>query len=464
MDHLPIFLDIAGKPVAVIGGGTAAARKAEMALRCGANVRVFADALSADFHDIADHERLSHLREPPTRDNLAGCAVVFGAADDETANRAAYALAREIGALVNVADVPELCDFIMPTILDRAPLTVAISTGGASPILGRMLRSRLETQIPAGYGALLGWVRERRARVAAALTTPAARRRFWENLLDGPLADRVLRGEMADAEATFAQALADAAADRAPGGEVYLVGAGPGDPDLLTFRALRLMQRADVVLYDRLIGDGILDLVRRDAERIYVGKEPNRHPMPQQEISALMARLAHAGKRVLRLKGGDPFMFGRGGEEIELLAREGIPFQVVPGITAAVGCAAYAGIPLTHRDHAQTCVFVTAHAKDGRMALDWDAVLRPRQTVALYMGLGGLGDLMRGFVEHGAAPDLPAAVIDNGTRPNQTVVTATVATLAERASQAGLRGPAMIIVGTVVSLRDRLAAPADNRP
>jgi uroporphyrin-III C-methyltransferase/precorrin-2 dehydrogenase/sirohydrochlorin ferrochelatase len=284
------------------------------------------------------------------------------------------------------------------------------------------------------------------------------RRRFWERLLDGPIVDLVLAGHEAEAVAEFEAELGAAArgVQHTPKGEVYLVGAGPGDPDLLTFKALRLMQRADVVLYDRLIGDGILNLVRRDAERIYVGKLPQDHTMPQDEISHLLLKLAREGKRVLRLKGGDPFIFGRGGEEIELLAEAGIPFQVVPGITAASGCAAYAGIPLTHRDHAQACTFVTGHTKDGRFAFDWNSLLQPRQTVAVYMGLAHLAELTRAFIAHGAAPSLPAALVDNGTRSNQRVVTGTLDTLAQKAADAGVKGPAVLIVGSVVQLRQKL--------
>ena len=239
-------------------------------------------------------------------------------------------------------------------------------------------------------------------------------------------------------------------------GVVYLVGAGPGDPDLLTFRALRLMQKADVVLYDRLTDEGAMNLVRREAERIYVGKQPDDHELPQEEISALLVKLARQGRRVLRLKGGDPFMFGRGGEEIEALAAEGIPFQVCPGVTAATGAAAYAGIPLTHRDHAHACVFVTGHGKDGNIALDWGVLLQPRQTVAIYMGLRNLGALTREFIAHGADADMPAAVVDNATRAAQRVVVGTLGTLDEKTRRAELRGPAIIIVGTVVTLRDKL--------
>lgn len=463
MEYLPIFFDIRGKRVAVVGGGAAAARKVEMALRAGAEVCVYAELLGDDFKPLQDNARLTQAGRMPEAADLAGTTIVYSTLEDPVANKSVYDLAKKVGVLVNVTDMPGFCDFISPSVVDRSPLVIAISTGGASPIFGRMIRSRLESTIPAAYGRLVEFVSGYRERIGRRLTTPIARRRFWEQILEGAVADRVLEGQDAAADKEMTRALeaaehAQSTTTTATQGEVYLVGAGPGDPDLLTFRALRLMQRADVVLHDRLIGDGILNLVRRDAERIYVGKLPQDHVLPQDDISALMVRLARAGKRVLRLKGGDPFMFGRGGEEVEKLAAEGIAFQVVPGITAANGCAAYAGIPLTHRDHAQACVFVTAHRKNDRLDLDWSALLRPRQTIAIFMGLGYLGELMQEFIARGAAPDLPAAVIDNGTRPDQKVVTGTLATLAARAADAEVKGPAMIIVGTVVTLRDKIYA------
>lgn len=465
MDYLPIFFDVARKRVAVVGGGTAGARKAEMALRAGADVCVYAKSLGDDFRQLTGRERLTHVGAWPSALDLAGCAIVYSTLEDASENKAVFDMAKKAGALVNVADAPDLCDFIMPSVVDRSPLVIAVSTSGASPVFGRMIRSRLESMIPAAYGRLVAFMARYRERIGGRLNSPAARRRFWEQVLEGPVVDRVLQGRDEDADREIARAL-DAAENeqrQAPpsaGGEVYLVGAGPGDPDLLTFRALRLMQRADVVLHDRLIGDGVLNLVRRDAERIYVGKLPQDHALPQQDLSELMVRLAREGKRVLRLKGGDPFMFGRGGEEVEKLAAEGIPFQVVPGVTAANGCAAYAGIPLTHRDHAQACVFVTAHRKNGGMDLDWTVLLQPRQTIVIFMGLAQLDELMNEFIARGAAPNLPAAVIDNGTRPNQTVIAGTLSTLADQAAAARLRGPAIIIVGSVVTLRDKMSAAA----
>ncbi|TAK48989.1 MAG: uroporphyrinogen-III C-methyltransferase [Xanthobacteraceae bacterium] len=460
MDQLPIFLNVAGRPVVVLGGGAQAARRAELALRAGGHVRVFAPKAGEDFRDIRDHAHLTVLAREPAAADVAGAALVFCASGDAAADRRLQALARRAGVPVNVADAPGLCDFIMPAIVDRAPLTIAIGTGGASPVFARLLRAKLESLIPASYGRLVAFASRQREPVGKRIRDATARRRFWEWLLEGPVADRVLEGREAEATAEMERHLAapDVTAS-APSGEVYLVGAGPGDPDLLTFRALRLMQRADVVLYDRLLGDAIMNLVRRDAERIYVGKRSKEHTLSQDEITALMIRLAREGRRVLRLKGGDPFMFGRGGEEIEHLAAAGIAFQIVPGITAANGCAAYAGIPLTHRDHAQACVFVTGHGQKDQVDVDWKLLLQPRQTVVIYMGLGRLAELTREFLAHGADPALPAALIENGTRANQRVLTGTLGTIADQAAAAAIKGPAIIILGTVVTLRDKLVAP-----
>ncbi len=459
VEQLPVFYQVKDKYVAVAGGGTVAARRAELALAAGAKVRVFSEVLGGDFRSVEGREGFEHIARAPGLADIEDCVIMFCSTGDPEADKAVWRLAQEAKVPINVADAPELCSFIMPSILDRDPLTIAISTGGASPVFARLIRARLESSIPATYGRLVAFAGSYRKRLAAKVDSPVLRRRFWERVLEGPIADSFLAGREEEARQDIERALDAAGADAAagPSGEVWLVGAGPGDPDLLTFRALRLMQRADVVLYDRLLPQSILNLVRREAERIYVGKLPEDHTLPQDEITALLVKLAKEGKRVLRLKGGDPFTFGRGGEEIETLAAEGVPFQVVPGITAATGCAAYAGIPLTHRDHAQACVFVTGHAKTGQLSLDWSVLIQPHQTVAIFMGLGRLGDLMAGFEAHGGSPDLPAAVIDNGTRPNQRVVTGTVATIAQLAAEAKLKGPAMIILGTVVSLRDKIA-------
>ncbi len=454
MDYLPIFLDIRAQPCLVVGGGDAAARKAALLLRAGARVTVQAPALSAAFDADLPATRIAHRALRFGDEDVAGHALVIAASDDATINRAVAAAAKARGIPVNVVDQPALCSFIMPSIIDRDPVIVAVSSGGASPVLARLLRARLETLIPAGYGRLAALAATFRDRIKARLE-PAARRRFWERVLQGPIAELVFGGR--DAEAR--QALGDALSDprlALSGGEVALVGAGPGDPDLLTFRALRLMQRADVVVYDRLVSQSILDLVRRDAERIYAGKARAMHTLPQEDINQLLVRLAKDGRRVVRLKGGDPFIFGRGGEEIDTLAAQGIPFQVVPGITAAAGCAAYAGIPLTHRDYAQSVVFVTGHLQDGSLQLNWSALAQPQQTIVFYMGLVGIDILCRELAVHGLPAATPAALIQQGTTPQQQVLTGTLSSLPGIVRENDVKAPTLIIIGEVVRLRERL--------
>ena len=465
MDYLPIFLNVKGMRSLVVGGGFLAARKADLLLRAGCKLTVLAPVLGEELAHLAESHRFEHKTGELTARDLAGCRVVFGCSHDSAINRKLRELATAAGILVNVTDKPDSCDFIMPAVLDRSPLLVAIASGGTSPLLTRMLKARFETTIPASYGRLAEFAGSYREKIKESIPNGTRRRRFWETMIDGPVAEHLFSGQLEQAESLMDSLLDEAIADgdKPPIGEVYLVGTGPGDPDLLTFRALRLMQQADVVLYDRLIGEGILNLVRRDARRIYVGKCPNDHTVPQEEIGKMMIRLAQEGKRVLRLKGGDPFVFGRGGEEIEALSENGITFQVIPGVTAATGCAAYAGIPLTHRDHAQGCIFVTGHEKDGELNLNWNSLIQPRQTAVVYMGLSSLGAITAGFVTHGADPATPAAIIENGTREGQRVITGTLATLPGKTAKAGIKSPALIIVGSVVMLREKLSWFAETK-
>ncbi|MGE0484758.1 MAG: siroheme synthase CysG [Gammaproteobacteria bacterium] len=463
MDFLPLFLDVRGRSCVVVGGGAVATRKAALLCRAGASLRVVAPRVDDALRELLTAQGGQLFQREFVAGDLVDCVLLVAATDDAAVNTHVAGMARERGVLVNVVDQPADCTAIMPAIVDRSPVLIAIGTGGNAPVLARMLRAKLETLIPPAYGELAGFLGGLRARVREALPDATLRRRWWEAIVDGPIAELFFAGRQQAAAAAIDQMLERGLAALPPRGEVYLIGTGPGDPDLLTFRALRLMQIADVVVHDRLVGDGILDLCRRDAERVFVGKARTRHAMVQDDINGLLARLARAGKRVARLKGGDPFVFGRGGEEIEHLAAHGIDFQVVPGITAALGCAAYAGIPLTHRDHAQSCLFVTAHQKDAHIEIDWVALLRPRQTVVVYMGVAALPLLVAGLLEHGADPALPTALVERGTTTRQRTIAAPLGELPARAAAMQVDSPALVFIGSVVTLRDRLGwfVPAD---
>jgi uroporphyrin-III C-methyltransferase/precorrin-2 dehydrogenase/sirohydrochlorin ferrochelatase len=459
MKHLPVFLNIKDQPVLVVGGAEMAARKIEIILKANAFITVVATDLCPALEVMVEDGLVKHKSRSFEDGDLEGSVLVFVASQNEELNRRVSSLAQDAMIPVNVIDCLELCTFIMPAIIDRSPIVVGITSGGDAPIIARALKERLETIIPAGLGRLAKFAGSCRDRVKGVIPEGPLRLRFWESFMDGPIAEYIFAGNEAAADNLFEETLTFArkGEDAADHGEVYLVGSGPGDPDLLTFRALRLMQKADVVLHDRLVTDEIMELVRRDAELVFVGKRRGDHAMPQGEISQLMIKLAKEGKRVLRLKSGDPFVFGRGGEEMDALSSEGIHFQVVPGVTAANGCASYAGIPLTHRDHAQSCIFVTGHAKDDSLDLDWPALVRPKQTLVVYMGLDSLAILTKKLISHGADPSTPAAVVDNGTRPQQQVITAPLEDIARRVVEEELPGPSIIIVGSVVTLRERLS-------
>ena len=431
-------------------------RKVRQLLQANADVHVQSPELNEPLQEYQKEGKITYHPSSFSEDSLANYGLVIAATDDAELNQKISKFANNLNIPVNVVDNPELCSFIMPSIIDRDPVQIAVSTGGASPVLARLLRARLETMIPASYGNLARLMRDFRARVKQRYPDTRQRRRFWEQVLQGPIAEMLFSGQELAAQQALEKQLAEPQHAPVSTGEVYLVGGGPGDPDLLTFRALRLMQQTDVVLYDRLVAPAILELVRKDAERIFVGKESDRHAVPQDEINQLLITLASQGKRVLRLKGGDPFIFGRGGEEIEELAGAGIPFQIVPGITAASGCSAYAGIPLTHRDYAQTCIFVTGHVKDGRLALNWDSLVQPQQTIAVYMGVKGLDLLTGELIEHGMPGDIPAAVVQQGTTPEQKVYIATLETLPALVHDNDIKPPSMVIIGDVVRLHEQL--------
>lgn len=455
MDFLPLFHNLRGRRVLVVGGGEIALRKARLLAEAGACLQVVAPQIEDELRDLVGagggELRLRGYRA----EDLDGCVLVIAATDDEVLNARVSGDAGQRSLPVNVVDAPALCSVIFPAIVDRSPLMVAVSSGGDAPVLTRLMRARLETLIPAAYGRLAGLAQRFRERVKRRFADVQQRRVFWEEVFQGPVAERVLAGRDAEAERLLLSALEGSQEHHL--GEVYLVGAGPGDPDLLTFRALRLMQQADVVLYDRLVAPAIVDMCRRDAERIYVGKRRSEHALPQEQINQQLVALAKQGKRVLRLKGGDPFIFGRGGEEIEELAAEGIAFQVVPGITAASGCASYAGIPLTHRDYAQSVRFVTGHLKDHSCDLPWVDLVAPGQTLVFYMGLVGLPLICEQLIRHGRAADTPAALIQQGTTRNQRVFTGTLANLPQLVAQHEVHAPTLVIVGEVVTLRQKLA-------
>jgi uroporphyrin-III C-methyltransferase/precorrin-2 dehydrogenase/sirohydrochlorin ferrochelatase len=453
MDFLPLFHKLQGRVVLVVGGGEVALRKARLLSDAGAQLRVVAPQIRSELSELAGTAGIL-LRGYETAD-LQGVVLVIAATDDEPLNARISAEAQALGIPVNVVDAPALCSVIFPAIVDRSPLIVAVTSGGDAPVLARLIRAKIETWIPATYGQLAGLAKKFRQRVKQLFPDVQQRRVFWEDVFQGQIAESVFAGKLGEGERLLEEKISGAAPLAL--GEVYLVGAGPGDPDLLTFRALRLMQQADVVLYDRLVAPAIIELCRRDAERIYVGKRRSEHAVPQEEINQLLVDLAKQGKRVLRLKGGDPFIFGRGGEEIEQLAAEGIPFQVVPGITAASGCAAYAGIPLTHRDHAQSVRFVTGHLKDGSSDLPWGDLVAPGQTLVFYMGLVGLPSICRELIAHGRAADTPAALVQQGTTQNQRVFTGTLANLPQLVAEHEVHAPTLVIVGEVVTLRDKLA-------
>lgn len=457
MDYLPIFVDLKNRPCLVVGGGEIAARKAGLLLKAQASVIIVAPVLSISTQALIDDGKVKWVNALFSDALLAGCSLVIAATDNEQVNRQVYQQAKQNNILVNVADCPELCDFILPSILDRSPIVVAVSSGGKSPILARQLRARLETLIPPTYGHLAEMVGRYRQAVQAKLPKLSMRRRFWESILQGKVADHVLAGRDQQGENILQAILEKTQPEQLQKGEVYLVGAGPGDPELLTFKALRLMQQADIVFYDRLVSKEVLALVRREAEQVYVGKQRAWHTVRQQEINQLLLKHAKQGKRVLRLKGGDPFIFGRGGEEIETLAADNIPFQVVPGITAASGCSSYAGIPLTHRDYSQSCIFVTGQLKHGDLDLNWQALVQPRQTVVVYMGLAGLPVLTKKLQEHGLSAEIPVALVQQGTTSQQKVWISTIAEIAEVAEREQAVAPTLVIIGEVVKLHNSLS-------
>lgn len=458
MDFLPLLVDLKQGRCLIVGGGKVATRKVSVLLQAHATITVVSPVIApALARLIAHHPQQIHwLKSHFDAAFLHAQPLVVAATDDQTVNQQISLAAKARRIPVNVADNPQASTVLLMSVLDRSPLLVAVSSSGASPVLSRQLRARLSALIPPAYAGLAALAGRFRAE-AQKVFKPSLRRRFWESVMQGRVADLMLLGREQEAESLL-QSMLDEPDQRAlEQGEVYLIGAGPGDPELLTLKALRLMQQADVVFYDRLVSREILDLVHRDAERVYVGKQRAWHFRRQEEINQLLLEHARAGKRVLRLKGGDPFIFGRGGEEIETLADNQIRFQVVPGITAASGCASYAGIPLTHRDYAQSCVFVTGQLKAGELDLPWQSLVQPRQTVVVYMGLAGLPALSRKLQAHGMPASTPAALIQQGTTSGQRVWVSDIQQLPALAEREQPTAPTLLIIGDVVTLHDRLS-------
>jgi uroporphyrin-III C-methyltransferase/precorrin-2 dehydrogenase/sirohydrochlorin ferrochelatase len=455
VEYLPLFFQLRGSRVLLVGGGKVALRKARLLIRAGAVVSCVSPDIDHELDAMLATSGGEWRNERYRDEHLDESTLVVAATPDDKVNRevAAGAAARHIP--VNVVDCPELCSFVFPSIVDRSPLVIAISSSARSPVLARLVRSKIEALIPAAYGRLAEFTGRFREAVKSVAGGEGQRRRFWEQVVDGPVGELVLAGREEEA-AVLVQQYLDRPTEAQPVGEVYLIGAGPGDPDLMSFKAARLLQLADVVLYDRLVAPEIVDLARRDAERIYVGKRRADHVVPQEQINQLLLDLAQAGKCVARLKGGDPFIFGRGGEEIGLLASHGVPFQVVPGITAASGCACYAGIPLTHRDHAQSVRFITGNLKNNRVELPWADLLDEQETLVFYMGLKGLETICGSLQDHGRSPDTPIAIVEQGTTRNQRTLTGTLATLPGQVQGEEIHAPTLIIVGQVVGLREKL--------
>ena len=454
MDIFPISLKLQQQPCLIVGGGHIAYRKAVLLHKAGAVIHVIAPDIDANLLQLVEESQGQYIQALyPAQIQLNDYRLVIAATDDYAVNTQVFEDCEALKILVNSVDDPPHCRFMVPAIVDRSPLVISVASNGTSPVLSRQIRTQLETSIPHGMGKLAEFSGKWRAAVKAKISNPDERRVFWEDLYASPLKEQVFHDNLVEADRLIEQALAEW---KTPKGEVYLVGAGPGDPELLTLKALRLMQQADVVIYDRLVSPAIMELCRRDATKIYVGKARSNHAVPQEGINALLVEFASKGQRVCRLKGGDPFIFGRGGEEIQELFAAGVPFQVVPGITAASGCSAYAGIPLTHRDYAQSVRFLTGHLKEGSPELPWDELVYQNQTLVLYMGLVGLEKICEKLIEHGQRPDMPVALISKGTTSEQKVVIGTLADIASKVEENHIQAPTLTIIGDVVSLREQL--------
>lgn len=455
MDYFPLFLRLQNKPVLLVGAGDVAARKLRVLLAAGAKVTVVAPRLAESCAALQTKNEFVYLAETFSANHLQGKWLVIAATGDADVNAAVAVAAEEARIFANVVDDTEQCSAIVPAIVDRSPVLIAISSGATAPVLARRIREQLESLLDESIGSFAKLARRWRDRIKATLPDVAARRRFWDAALDSRV-PRLLKNQQQDAAESLLQEMLDRVSAQPARGHVSLVGAGPGDPGLLTLNAQRALQQADVILHDQLVTEAVLALARRDAELICVGKKAGEHKTGQHHINALLVQLAKQNKRVVRLKGGDPFIFGRGGEELEALQQHGISYDVVPGISAAIACAAYAGIPLTHRQHAQSVRFVTAHCQNSADTLDWANLAREQQTLAFYMGVAQLDTIRRQLLAHGASTQLPFALIENGSRPEQRVITGVLDALPELANAHQVRSPALLVIGSVAGLNHKL--------
>jgi uroporphyrin-III C-methyltransferase/precorrin-2 dehydrogenase/sirohydrochlorin ferrochelatase len=454
MQHLPLFADLRDRAVLIVGGGVVAERRVRQMLEAGAVVTVLAPELCEALADLAADGRITHLRREFADETLDPYWLVVAATDDRAVNERVATAAQSQKRFCNVVDDAELCSFLMPAIVDRSPVTIAIGTGGHSPVLARWVKGLIEAWLPSRLGALAGLVGRWRARARELVPDPTQRRRFWERIVTGATAEHAFAGRDADAERTLEAELATFGGEPTERrGEAYLVGAGPGSPDLITVRGRQLLAIADVVLYDRLASPALLQYARREAELICVGKTPRRPSITQKQLNRLLVGLVRSGKRVCRLKGGDPFIFGRGGEELEALAEAGLKFQVVPGVSAAEGCAAYAGIPLTLRGVSQAVVLTTGHAIDDATPTLQD--FRPGQTLALYMGVAQYAEVSAALIAAGHDPATPAAIVESGTTEQQRVIRTSLRSLAAAQATFEIRPPALLIVGETTRFAER---------
>ena len=458
MKYFPFFLQLDQLPCLIVGGGSVAERKLDLLIKAKADITVISLEFSDYVLDLAKTHNIRCIKKEYSNKILEENKYnfVISATNDVSLNERVAKDCKKYNIIVNVVDQPEICDFIFPSILERGDITVAVSTGGASPVLARVLRTKLETMVPGSYGKLAEIVSANRIKVREKMKKFSSNKIFWEKMLNGKFLELVLSGKTDEAKSFLDEQIDNFDEDIANQGEVYLVGAGPGDPDLLTFKALRLMQQADIALYDRLVHPSIVDLIRRDATKIYVGKERDNHVVRQEEINELLVKYAKEGKKVLRLKGGDPFIFGRGGEEIETLADEKVAFQVVPGITSASGCSTYSGIPLTHRDYAQSCIFVTGHLKKGKLELDWEKLIQENQTIVFYMGLVSIDIICEQLIQHGLSELTPCALIQQGTTNTQKEYISILKDMPTVVKTKKPKAPTIFLIGGVVTLRDKL--------